>query len=91
MPPTSGHQTTRQVGGSGLVSTPMSQDDLESERSGRLAALRRILGREPILWIGAGVSCQAVPPLPTLWGLVEGMRKPPLGWEDMPELEDPYE
>ncbi|MEM7154993.1 MAG: tetratricopeptide repeat protein [Myxococcota bacterium] len=55
-----------------------------------LDVLERVLGRNPTLWIGAGVSAQAAPPLPTLWRLAEGLREAPIGWKKMPEFDDPY-
>jgi hypothetical protein len=45
---------------------------------------------KPILWLGAGASCQAEPPLPTLWSLVEGLKQEPI-WENPGEFDDPYQ
>lgn len=52
-------------------------------------ALRRILrkGNRPLLWLGAGASCQAEPALPTLLGLVDQL-KDEFGWSN--EDADPY-
>ncbi|HEU4411531.1 MAG TPA: SIR2 family protein [Polyangiaceae bacterium] len=53
--------------------------------------LLRQLGRKPVLWVGAGLSRQAAPPLPTLAELAMGLRDDPaIGWGDMPDDVDPY-
>jgi hypothetical protein len=52
--------------------------------------LRTLLGRKPVLWVGAGLSRQADPPLPTLWQLAQGLADPPIGWAPLPELDDPH-
>jgi tetratricopeptide (TPR) repeat protein len=44
----------------------------------------------PILWIGAGASCQADPPLPTLWALVEALRRSEADNWQPPDSNDPY-
>ena len=45
---------------------------------------------KPILWLGAGASCQADPPLSTLWGLVEALKAKHARTWDPPALDDPY-
>ncbi|MEM9493888.1 MAG: SIR2 family protein, partial [Myxococcota bacterium] len=51
--------------------------------------LRRVIKRWPVLWLGAGASCQAEPPLPTLWQLIERLKNDSK-WDDAPDENDPY-
>ncbi|MFV8750253.1 tetratricopeptide repeat protein [Nannocystaceae bacterium ST9] len=44
----------------------------------------------PILWLGAGASCQADPPLPTLWALVDALRRKEADNWQPPASDDPY-
>jgi tetratricopeptide (TPR) repeat protein len=47
-------------------------------------------GKRPILWLGAGASCQAQPPLPTLGQVVEALRDQETLWRPPATLENPY-
>lgn len=53
------------------------------------AQLRRVFEQRPVVWVGAGLSRQAFPPLPTLWGLVEAL-KAEMKWEPDRQIDDPY-
>jgi hypothetical protein len=52
--------------------------------------LRRQLHHKPVLWVGAGLSHQAAPPLPTLWQFAEGLADASIGQKPLPNLDDPY-
>jgi len=48
-----------------------------------------VFKRKPLLWLGAGASCQAEPPIPTLWGLVMALQQR-YGWDPGSLGDDPY-
>lgn len=52
--------------------------------------LLRSRDKTPILWLGAGASCQAEPPLPTLGQLVGTLQERETMWRPPSELVDPY-